>query len=71
MAVLTVFHFEILSLYGPETQAKVVAVNPPRKKLKETMTQSSVKLHDGFSHNSDIQMLKLDEMKILLRECRC
>lgn len=68
MAALTVFYFEIFSLFGPETQAKLVAVNPPRKKMKKTVTQPSIKLNDGFSRDSDIQMLKLDEMNPVLQE---
>lgn len=62
------FHFEISSLFGPETQAKLVAVNPPGKKLKKTVTQPPIKLNDWFSCNSDIQMLKLGEKNSVLQE---
>lgn len=60
------FRFEILSLFGPET---LVAVNPPRKKQKKTVTQPSIKSNDGFSLNFDIQMWdELGEMNPMLQE---
>lgn len=62
------FSFRFLSLFGRKTQAKLVDVSTPRKKMKETVTQISIKLSDGVSHNSDIKMLKLGKLNSVLRE---
>lgn len=62
------FIFRFLSLFRPKTQAKCVAVSKPRKKLKEIVTQTSIKLSDGVPHNSDIKILKLGKLNRVLQE---
>lgn len=57
-----------MSLFGSKTQAKCVAVSKPRKKLKEIVTQTSIKLSDGVSHNSDIKILKLGKLILCSRK---